>query len=173
MTDSMAYMSPSFTWPSISNVYIKRVCIYIKEGESDKSHVMDGTFTLHLSHKIWCKTSVKLYSNKQTDGLSNFDHGFCVLTVYQKRSLMSFSSPFYLKVSQFLRSLYEFWLFIRICLCMESKLLCNSFILCWVSFFCGLVYQATTFCYSSFKELNLSLSNHKLWICTDIANYDL
>lgn len=73
-------MSPSFTWPSISNVYIKRVCIYIKEGESDKSHVMDGTFTLHLSHKIWCKTSVKLYSNKQTDGLSNFDHGFCVLS---------------------------------------------------------------------------------------------
>lgn len=102
-------MSPSFTWPSISNVYIKRVCIYIKEGESDKSHVMDGTYTLHLSHKIWCKTSVKFYSNKQTDGLSNFDHSFCVLTVYQKRSLMSFSSPFYLKVSQFLRSLYEFW----------------------------------------------------------------
>lgn len=173
MTDSVAYMSPSFTWPSISNVYIKRVCIYIKEGESDKSHVMDGTYTLHLSHKIWCKTSVKFYSNKQTDGLSNFDHGFCVLTVYQKRSLMSFSSPFYLKVSQFSRSLYEVWLYVRICLCMESKLLCNSFILCWVSFFCGLVYQATTFCYSSVKELNLSLSNHKLWICTDIANYDL
>lgn len=62
--DFMVYMFFLFIWFSILNVYIKRVCIYIKEGESDKFYVMDGIYILYLSYKIWCKILVKFYLNK-------------------------------------------------------------------------------------------------------------
>lgn len=64
MIDFMVYMFFLFIWFSILNVYIKRVCIYIKEGESDKFYVMDGIYILYLSYKIWCKILVKFYLNK-------------------------------------------------------------------------------------------------------------